>query len=68
VSVSVNGAKAVTLTSPLRVMGKMFGELSMRRLLWQVSRLVLVPVIAAILVPADCVASSGAVGGVKLPV
>ena len=40
-SVSVNGAKAVTLTSPLRVMGKMFGELSMRRLLWQVSRLVL---------------------------
>ena len=45
-----------------------FAELSLKVESCRVSRLVAVPVIAAMLVPALCVAVSGAVGGVNAPV
>ena len=55
-AVGLNGEKACTDTSPLRVMAKALVLLSMKRLLWQVSNEVLV------------MAVSGVVLGVKLEV
>ena len=67
--VKPNGFTVLGLASPNAVMANALVELSTKVGLWQVNRLVCEPVTATIFVPpALCVAVSGAVGTVKLPV
>ena len=68
---TVMGVNALAVTVPVFVRVKLLTLLSaMKKPLFGVfnSNVVCVPVIALILVPADCVAVNGLVGGVKFPV
>jgi hypothetical protein len=64
----VNGTKVLIAGPFTAVIAKLFVLLSINVYDWQVNKLVCVPVITEIFVPALCVADNGDVGTVKLPV